>query len=279
MKAAILTVPLITLAIGAGHMDNRREIASRTARNGLQNEEQVSDLFSAWEPPDRRTPDLAQALVPVDDWLRKMGHDPLQITRVQSTTHNDTFKRDLTIQVWKGTRTPSVSVHQISVKLLSSRLGSGTNQVQRLTIESFVRQFSPPPDVAELLKLYTGATAPDASRSGLSDARRVRAHEFSADEQRKVVAWLETHQNEILRGIFEGPDPNYRPDYLLIVKQNQVPPTAVIAPIGHAINVFSRGGVRVEDTSFRIGSIIIQRKGGGRGATDLQFKCPFNLLQ
>lgn len=247
----------------------KRKTASQTARGGLKNEQDVADLFNRW------TNDSSATNRVVTSWLQAMGHlQPTSITEVVATNPRDTHKRDITVRVTSGL---STRTHHISIKLLTSRRGSGTNHLQRLTLDSFARLFSAPPSVMQLLRLYTGDVTP-TGRKGLSDKRRVKGPEFTTDEQQTVLSWLKTNRSAVLSQIFQGEDPLYAPDWILVVRKNRTPPDSVLKSMPQAIQKFGRGEVFIARTSFRIGSIIMQRKGGGRGATDLQFKCAFGKL-
>ena len=255
----------------AKKLSAKQSKASQTAKAGLRNEEHVADLFSSW--PSRATSLTPHQTAMVEKWLKNMGHaQPHRLKNVIGQTHRDTEKRDITVRA--GT-----STHKISVKLISSRRASTMNHLQRLTPDSFQRQFAVPDNVMDLLKLYTGATTP-TGRIGLKDKRRVKAPEFTPPERQLVENWLTANQVKVLQGIFCGPNSNYAPGWMLVMKKNRMPTESALRSIGDAITFFKQGGVRVERTSFRIGKIIIQRKGGEKGPSgnDLQFKAPFGLL-
>lgn len=256
-----------------------KSIGSRTAKGGFENEQDVVDQLNAWVPhtSDRKAASTGSE---VDRWLVAMGHVPSSVRKIIATNPPGTDKRDIEVKTFTGKR--SLRKHLVSIKLLSSSRSSGTNQVQRKKVDIFVSQWSVPDDVAELLRLYTGKLAPSAARQPKpSDPRRVKANEFTSEEQQKVINWLTMHKDEIIDALFRGTQPIYAPNFLLVVNKKAPISTSAMTPMTRAISLFGSGEVKVADTTFRIGKIIMQRKGGdsgGEGAKDLQFKCNWNLL-
>ena len=156
--------------------------ASQTALGGLGNERDVIAAFNSWS---------GQTNGHAAEWLQAMGHDLASVKSVTAENIRSQVKPDITVRV-VGRK---AAVHKVSVKLISS--AGTTNSIARATIGNFQSFFSPPADVLELISLYTGAISPDG-RKGLSDRRRVKAHELTPEEQQTVVRWLNSKSHKIV---------------------------------------------------------------------------------
>jgi hypothetical protein len=138
-----------------------------------------------------------------------------------------------------------------------------------------------PPDVAEVLKRYTGEIK--SSEKGLKDKRRMFFTEMGKDDIKKVVNFF--NKNKILivsdlvkgRGIFSA-------GWMLVVLKTGNKTKWVLKSINHALNIFAEGDVVItKQGNLKIGQIGMQRKGGDNGrntANMLQFKAnPLKLFE
>ena len=174
------------------------------------------------------------------------------------------------------------NIHNISIKLVSSKLKKGFNQIDKRWIKSYAELLNIPDDIVFLLKLYTGekqvSEYPNKPQI-LKDKkqRRLFADEMIIDDQKKLVKWFNENINAIFTLVFVGNDIEYQPNFMLLIKGTGNNIEYKIHSITDAIN-FYKGDSKSSISgrgNFHLGKLTIQRKGGDKGkdtAKQLQFK-------
>lgn len=100
-------------------------------------------------------------------------------------------KADINIQIQIKLK-QALDTQNIQVKLVSNK--KGFNQIDKRWVDSYVKLWNIPNDIAEILKYFTGEKPPYIPNP--KDKRRMFATEFTNEEQEKLLKWL--NQNKIM---------------------------------------------------------------------------------
>ena len=229
---------------------------SATAKNGFRNENEIAAKFADWQ----NDADAAE-------WLKVLGHTAGDVIGVAVSKPNGE-KADLYVTV----KTASGDVrHGISIKLVSNT--SGFNQIDKRWLSQYVKKWSMPSDVAELMKLFVGETPP---RTGSRDARRMFLNEFTPEERGRVLDFFTANRDRIVTDLIAGGDGFGKADWFMVALKDRERPRWKMISTAEAIRFFGEGRVELSSGgNLRIGRITMQRKGGDGGretAKMLQFK-------
>ena len=130
-----------------------------------------------------------------------------------------------------------------------------------------------PNDIIRLLKLFTGEIKP--TKKKLKDSRRTLLSEFSNEDQEKILDFFKQNKILIISDLLKGRG-EFSADWVLVILKANNESRWILKSINEAMNVFGSGEIRItERGSLRIGTILMQRKGGDNGrdtAKMLQFK-------
>lgn len=263
--------------------ESKSQIASRTARGGIQAEHDVVDKFNNW-----RCDEDAKR------WLRNMNYDLSTIESVEARNiGGKSEKADVAVSVivkslkqGKDRRRIVESVENIQVKKVSNKHGS--NQMERRQVDKYVIPWHIPADVVHTLKLFTGELPPD--RPDTIDSERMYMEEVSEDEREQLRKFLCDNMVMIISDIVRGRG-RYAVEWMIVIHEYNVDGVNqyddILISINEAINYYvgdhtvsfpssRRNGTQC---GIRIGRVTMQRKGGD-GATDLQFKSdPSKLIK
>ena len=237
------------------------DIGSETAKSGFRNEQDVIDKFNNWQKDN-----LAQ------EWLMKMGYEISQIEYVKAIKITGSYKADVQVQVKITIKLKDeIDCQNLQVKLVSNP--RGYNQIDKRWVDKYKELWNIPSDVEQLLKLYTGETAPYIKNP--KDKRRMFAFEFSKEEQEKLLSFLKNNKTLIVSDILKGRG-KFSAEWLLVILKIDNSYSWALEPINKVLNYFANGDVLItKQGNFKIGKITMQRKGGDKGrktAQMLQFK-------
>lgn len=259
------------------------DIGSRTARGGFENERDVAKKFNNW-----REDEDAQY------WLRTMSYNLQEIAVVSAEPLGRQYKADLIVDI--SQRDGTITKERISCKKQNRQ---GYNHIERRTVDFYVEQFGFSELTRRALKKFCGEAeySPqelvEAGKISQAEYRRLRdtpltrstppregaggrffLEEISPEERSAILEEFTAHLNEIFTFIIKG-EGEFSADWLLITMKPNDSLLYYLEPIEHAITRAKEGGVRQSrptQSSFKIGAITVQRKGGTGGATNLQFK-------
>jgi len=236
-------------------------LGSETAKNGFKNEDEIRDKFIAWKSD-----------VDARAWLVTMGYkldDVLSVSAVKPSGQKSDV--DVTVETKTGRHTDG-----ISIKLVSSP--HGFNQIDKRWLAHYVKMWSIPPEVEATLKLFCGETPP--TKTGRS-TDRMFLDELTAEQQKAVIDFFNTHREKVLHDLFRGDGPHAASWFMVAWKPGDK--TSWVLKRDEDVEHFFGDG-KIELTSggnLKIGKITVQRKGGDAGrdtAKMLQFKINPALL-
>lgn len=260
-------------------MPYTRDWGSRTAKGGFEIEAIVAETFEEW----RSSPDA-------EDWLTVMSYDPQNIESVSASTPRGTGKADVILKIKKEDESGYFE-ERISVKKTKN---SSYNQVSKRTVDDYAEMF----DFSELtvkgLKKYCGEEGyrpKDLVEKGELDSSeledlydaswhdppiRLSFKELSKEEKEAIKKDFNEKHEMIVKTILAG-DPKEVDWYLAVRAQKKnehynVEKT-LLEPIEQTVERYARGGFRPPSrSSFKVGKITVQRKGGTPDPEKLQFK-------
>jgi len=246
---------------------DRKELGSKTAKDGFKNEDEVIVKFNNWKEDK-----IAQ------DWLIAMNYLLEEIEYVQAIKISGNYKTDVQVQVTIKIK-QSIDCENLSVKLISN--SNGFNQIDKREIDKYVEMWEIPKDVEKILRLFTGKVKPD-KKEKLKDQRRMFLTEFSKKEQEKLMNFFSKNKILIISDILKGRG-KFAADWMLVIlKKDNKSYEWILKDINKTMNIFGQGNIRITEMgSLKIGEITMQRKGGDAGresAKMLQFKINPGLL-
>lgn len=240
------------------------EKGSQTAKRGFKKEQEIAERFNHWQ-----TDELAQA------WLQVMRYDLTQIEWVKAIVISG-HKADLNVQIQVKLK-QALDIENIQVKLVTSSMAY--NQVDKRWLKNYALMWNIPSDIYDIFQHYTGELPPNISNP--KDKRRMFMNEFSLEQQRLVVNWINENKVLILSDILKGRGEFCAEGVLVIHKTDS---KWCLKNINEVIQHYYDDGI-VEITNrgnLRLGKVTIQRKGGDAGrptANMLQFKVnPLSLF-
>ncbi len=233
-------------------------LGSQIAKNGFRNEKEIVDKFNKWQQD-------AEA----KNWLMSLGHNPTDVINVQAIKIEGTVKTDIQVKI--NSRTKGVSDNNISIKLVSNL--SGSNQIDKRWLDTYVQMWNIPQNVASILKQFTAETP--HGRMGTRSRKRIYLNELPPQERNLVISFFTTNKQIIISDILKGRNP-YAADWIMVAQKLPSNNRWTIKPMTTAINHFSAGAVLISPRgNLNLGKVRVQRKGGDRGrstANKLQFK-------
>jgi R.HinP1I restriction endonuclease len=247
-------------------MSHSIDKGSQIAKDGFKNEDEVVEKFNNWQTDSES-----------QQWLETMGYDLKEIEFVEAFKLAG-YKTDVQVQVRIKLKN-LIDVENLQVKLVSNP--KGFNQIDKRWIDKYVEMWSIPLEIVEILKRYTGENKPTIPSP--KDKRRMFANEFTEEEQRAVLNWLENNKTLIISDILKGRG-KFAAEWILVILKANKDSLWTLKPMNIAVNYFSQGDVIITKRgNFTIGKITMQRKGGDGGritANMLQFKInPAELFQ
>lgn len=237
--------------------------ASEIARNGFLNEKDMANRFIEWEHDED-----------VYKLLERMGYSIDKVESVEAEALPGNKKTDVVVYVdYKGDRFQE----NLQVKLVSN-FKRGYNQVNRQYVDDYKEAWVMEDDIADLLKAFAGEIYPDPSLHKTFSKKRFYAEELGEEELQRVLDFLTKNKMKIINYIFRGNDFNFEPEWYLITPKTESTTSMYLYHIDEVIAFYGEGPVKLtkeKRASFKLGRVILQRKGGERGAysaNQLQFK-------
>ncbi len=239
-------------------MIDKKNLGSKTAKNGFKNEDDIVEKFNNWEK-DRE----AQA------WLIEMKYVLVDIEFVKAFKLSG-CKTDVQVQVTIKLK-EALDVENIQVKLVSNP--KGFNQIDKRWVDKYAKMWNMPKDIISIFKRYSGEEKPTIKNP--KDKRRMFAFKFDETEQLKAVKWLKKNQTLIVSDILKG-EGRFAAEWILVVQKASKDAKWILKSMNFCMNHFGNGEIEITKRgNFKIGKITLQRKGGDSGrdtAKMLQFK-------
>lgn len=239
-------------------MDNLVLKGSITAKNGFKNEKTIADKFNNWKTDEQAR-----------QWLYIMQYDLNDIEYVKATVLSG-YKADINVQVQIKLKS-SIDTENIQVKLVSN--SKGFNQVDKRRLSRYKEMWDIPDDVYETLEYFTGEKLP--YKLNTKDKRRMFLNEMETDKQNTVINWFEKNKTLVLSDIIKGRG-KFSAEWVLVVQRTGNNSRWVLKNINEVLQHYAQGKVEISPRgSIRLGSVLIQRKGGDGGRDTskmLQFK-------
>jgi hypothetical protein len=234
------------------------ERGSQTAKDGFRNENDVIDKFNNW----KNDKDAQQ-------WLLLMNYKLSEIKYVEAIKLSG-YKTDVQVQVTIKLK-KAIDVENLQVKLISNN--RGFNQIDKRWVDKYVEMWNIPNNIISILKRYTGEEKPNIKN--IKDKRRMFANEFTVEEQKEIIGWLNKNKALIISDILKGRG-KFAAEWMLVIHKINNNAQWILKPMNFCINYFGNGDIIItERGNFKIGRITMQRKGGDAGretANMLQFK-------
>lgn len=212
---------------------------SQIAKDGFENEEDIIRKFNNWKHDEE-----------AQDWLRTMQYNLQEIEYVKATKVKGSYKTDVQVQVTIKLK-EVIDAQNIQVKLVKNK--KGFNQVDKRWIDKYVELWEIPENITNILKRYTGEIEPSIVEP--KDERRMFANEFTEEEQKLVLAWLETNKVLIISDILKGRG-KFSAEWILVAQKLPHNARWVLQPINYCINHYCQGEVRITTKgNFRIAKV------------------------
>lgn len=244
--------------IGENKMEDLVLRGSRTAKDGFKNEKTIADKFNNWQTDEQAR-----------QWLYIMQYDLNDIEYVKATVLSG-YKADINVQVQIKLKS-SIDTENIQVKLVSN--SKGFNQVDKRWLSHYKEMWNIPDEVYEILKYFTGEKLP--YKSNTKDKRRMFLNEMETDKQNIVIDWFKQNKTLVLSDIIKGRG-KFSAEWVLVVQKTEKDSRWTLKNINEVLQHYTQGEVEISPRgSIRLGSVLIQRKGGDGGrdtAKMLQFK-------
>jgi hypothetical protein len=190
-----------------------------------------------------------------------------------STQHQ---KADLLLHVAGGRR--------VTASLKKANAGSDFNQVDRRPVNLYQRFWEFSDEVALSLKLFTGDLSPAefAEHSqGLRlsvDHQRIAFPDLTDVHQAAVLDFFKANKQKVVSDIVRGKGP-LAADFMIVTQQDGSITRIHVSRMSDVVDYLCEPPVRVGPrTTFCVGHLTAQRKGGTPDPTSLQFKVKPSIL-
>ncbi len=239
-------------------MRKEQILGSQTAKNGFLNEDDIVEKFNNWILDED-----------AQKWLLIMEYQLNNIEYVKAVKLSG-YKTDVQVQVTIKLK-DVIDAQNLQVKLVSNP--KGFNQIDKRWVDKYVEMWNIPLDIISIFKKYTGEIEPTISNP--KDNRRMFANEFTIDEQKKILDWLNKNKSLIVSDILKGRG-QFSAEWMLVAQKVEKNSRWILKPMNFCLNHFGNGTIEItKQGNFKIGKITMQRKGGDNGretAKMLQFK-------
>ena len=168
-------------------MRKEQILGSQTAKNGFLNEDDIVEKFNNWILDED-----------AQKWLLIMEYQLNNIEYVKAVKLSG-YKTDVQVQVTIKLK-DVIDAQNLQVKLVSNP--KGFNQIDKRWVDKYVEMWNIPLDIISIFKKYTGEIEPTISNP--KDNRRMFANEFTIDEQKKILDWLNKNKSLIVSDILKG---------------------------------------------------------------------------
>lgn len=258
----LFAIIAVSISVIAGQsVPDKKELGSRTAKDGFKNETAIAAKFNDWKSD-----------VEAQQWLAFMGYKLSEIQLVTaSKPHGE--KADVLVRI----KTRSSEKNEgISIKLVTTK--NGFNQIDKRWLNTYARIWKMPPQVVDGLRFFVGELPPDKPSR---DSKRMFLNELDPNQRNAIVDFFTANKREIVSDIFSG-DGEFGAGWMIVASVAGEKPQWVLRKIDYVVDFFSDGPVEMtRQGNLKIGRITMQRKGGDGGrdtAKMLQFKINPALL-
>jgi hypothetical protein len=180
------------------------------------------------------------------------------------------YKTDVQVQVTIKLK-EAIDAQNLQVKLVSNP--KGFNQIDKRWVDKYVEMWNITENIVLIFKKYTGEIEPKIKNP--KDKRRMFANEFTLDEQKIILEWLNDNKSLIVSDILKGRG-QFSAEWMLVAQKVEENSRWTLKPMNLCLNHFGNGTIEItKQGNFKIGRITMQRKGGDNGretAKMLQFK-------
>jgi hypothetical protein len=239
-------------------MRKEQILGSQTAKNGFLNEDDIVEKFNNWNLDED-----------AQKWLLIMEYQLNDIEYVKAVKLSG-YKTDVQVQVTIKLK-EAIDAQNLQVKLVSNP--KGFNQIDKRWVDKYVEMWNIPINITSIFKKYTGEIKPTITKP--KDNRRMFANEFTFDEQKKILDWLNENKSLIVSDILKGRG-QFSAEWMLVAQKVEKNSRWILKPMNFCLNHFGNGPIEItKQGNFKIGRITMQRKGGDNGrytAKMLQFK-------
>ncbi|RLA06785.1 MAG: type II restriction endonuclease [Gammaproteobacteria bacterium] len=175
-------------------------------------------------------------------------------------------------KIYNGEFKKLINIQNLQVKLVSNP--QGFNQIDKRWVKNYEEMWEIPKNILKILQHFTGERTPYIENP--KDKRRMFATEFTEQEQKDLLNFLQDNKTLIVSDILKGRGKFAAEWMLVILKIQDEKIKWALKPINFVLNHFGNGEIKITPRgSFKIGRITMQRKGGDGGrdtANMLQFK-------
>ncbi len=272
---------------------NKKELGSRTAKEGFANERAICLKFNSW-----KTDKEAQ------EWLKIMGYDIKKINSIEAIQiptrikKSDLSKFGVDEKEYEQLVRFKKAAAQIRIiikignilklenlSLKKANRDADYNQIDKRTVDDYQKMWHFDDEIAFWLKLFTGELLPEkyikqTAIKKFIDKRRLFLNEMPDEIQNKIIRFFKKNQIIVISDIIKGRG-GLSADWMLVTKYNKENNTTTwtLKDINVVMNFYGSGGVRISPKgSLYIGKITMQRKGGTPDPTKIQFKIKPCLL-
>ena len=239
-------------------MRKEQILGSQTAKNGFLNEDDIVEKFNNWNSDED-----------AQKWLIIMEYQLKEIEYVKAVKLSG-YKTDVRVQVTIKLK-EAIDAQNLQVKLVSNP--KGFNQIDKRWVDKYVEMWNIPQNITSIFKRYTGEIVPTIKNP--KDNRRMFANEFTSDEQKNILEWLNDNKSLIVSDILKGRG-QFSAEWMLVAQKVEENSRWILKPMNFCLNHFGNGAIEItKQGNFKIGKITMQRKGGDNGretAKMLQFK-------
>lgn len=236
---------------------NLIRLGSQTAKNGFANEKEIAQRFENYQDD-----------IEAQKWLVIMGYKIELIENVKAVILHG-HKADINLQILVQYK-DAIDIQNIQVKLVSNP--KGFNQIDKRWISKYQELWGFNDEVKNLLQLFTGELAPNASSR---NNKRMFIDEFSPHQQHIILNYFQTNKLLILSDIIKGRG-EFAAEWVLVAQKTPQYARWVLKNINQVLQHYATGEVTISPKgSLLIGKVTMQRKGGDGGretAKMLQFK-------
>jgi hypothetical protein len=203
-----------------------------------------------------------------------LGLPSVSVEALKTSTQHQ--KADLLIQI--------PSSRHIAASLKKANAGSDFNQVDRRPVHVYQRFWRFSDEVALALKLFTGdlssadfATHAHGLRSDESH-RRITFPDLHKSQQAAVLQFFEANKRAIVSDLVRGRGP-LAADFMILTQRDGPTTRIHVSRIDDVISFLCQAPVCPGPrTTFNVGHLTAQRKGGTPDPTSLQFKLKPSIL-
>lgn len=239
-------------------MRKEQILGSQTAKNGFLNEDDIVEKFNNWNSDED-----------AQKWLIIMEYELKEIEYVKAVKLSG-YKTDVQVQVTIKLK-ETIDAQNLQVKLVSNP--KGFNQIDKRWVDKYMEMWNIPENIVLIFKKYTGEIEPTISNP--KDNRRMFSNEFTLDEQKNILEWLNDNKSLIVSDILKGRG-QFSAEWMLVAQKVEENSRWILKPMNFCLNHFGNGTIEItKQGNFKIGRITMQRKGGDNGrdtAKMLQFK-------